>query len=100
MEETTAVRALKKSWPKRFIENITPVATAMLEDAALFLLGVFILAVSYFCLLGLQSLHYPAEHIQILEKLHFWGFCAALFVLVLDLILKLGIHAFSGKHKK
>jgi len=100
MEETTAAPALKQSWPKRIMENITPAATAMVGDALLFLLGVFILAVSYFCLLGLQSFHYPPEHIKILEKLHFWGFFAVLFVLVMDLLVKITVHAFNRMKKR
>ena len=85
---------VQPSFWRQVWKDIEPSARAMVGDAALFMLGIIVLALSFLGLLGLASLHYPTKYIDILETLHFWGYFAVLAVLLLDLLSKVASHAF------
>jgi hypothetical protein len=91
--DEAAVRAPQRSLWREIGEDIGPSAKAMLGDAALFLLGLIILAVSFVGLVGLKALQYPPKYIDTLEALHFWGYFSVLAVLLLDLLLKIASHS-------
>lgn len=97
LESDATTRLEQSRFWKQISLDITPSAKAMIGDAALFLLGLVILGVSFLGLLALQSLHYPSRYIGILEGIHFWGYFAVLIVLLLDLIWKIAAHAFSRR---
>lgn len=72
---------------------------AIVGDACLFVLMLFVLFVVFLALHAMARFGYPKERLDTFETLHYWAYLAILSIFLLDLIAKTVVGLLHGIKK-